>query len=156
MNPKPILCAALILSCLCTAFALAYSIQLKPDAPHGGILIWSKSNDGICSFNVVLLPETNSPSQGWLELNNGTNRVAACPLEVALLSENPNGWGSMEKCEYYRAMTNRFSRPLNGARVFKFEVATNLLERSTFSIGESSGGSSFSQWFYLRDFADRN
>ena len=157
MKNKLILSSAIVLGSIGTAIALAYSIQLKSNDAHGGILIWSKSNDSICSFDVVLLTETNPLFQGRLELKNGTNLVATCSVEGTLLSDNPQkGWGRMEKLEYYKAMTNRFSRPLNGARVFKFDVATNLLERSTFTLGESSGGSSFSQWFYLKDFANQN
>lgn len=153
MKGKFILGSAIVLSSICTAFALANSIQLKFNDARGDVLIWSKSNDGICSFNVVFLSETNPMTQGRLELKNGTNRMATCSVEGTLLSDNPKGWGSMEKFECYKAMTNRFRRSLNGAKVFEFEVATNLLEKSTFSVGDSSGGSAFSRWFYLKDFA---
>lgn len=152
-------CLALVLSSV-SVFALAYSIQLKPAAmnQHPDILIRSGLAAGCRNYCVVLLPQTEFPIsvlKGDLEINDGTNRLASCPVDGITLSEvSAKGWSGMEKNEYYRAMTNRFSRPLNGARIFNFQVATNLLASSTFSVGESSGGSASSRWFYLKDFSD--
>jgi hypothetical protein len=159
MKPKLLLGLALVLSSV-SVFALAFSIQLKPAAmsQHPDILIRSGLAAGCRNYCVVVLPQTEFPIsalKGNLEINDGTNHLASCPVDGITLSEvSAKGWGSMEKNEYYRAMTNRFSRPLNGARAFNFQVATNLLADSTFSVGESSGGSASSRWFYLKDFSD--
>jgi hypothetical protein len=158
MKPKIVLCLTLVLSGIYTAYALAFSLQIKPGEPHPDILIQSGLTAGYCNFCVVLLPQTNFPIsilQGDLEINDGTNRLASCPVNGIMLSDVfTKGWGGPEKNEYYRVMTNRLSRSLNGARIFNFQVATNLLVSSTFRVGDYGGGSSFSQWFYLKDFSD--
>jgi hypothetical protein len=130
MKLKLILGLALVLSSV-SVFALAYSIQLKPAtmSQHRDILIRSVLDAGCHHYCVVLLPQTEFPIsalKGNLEINDGTNRLASCPVDGITLSEVPaKGWGGMEKNEYYRAMTNLFKRPLNGARIFNFQVATN-------------------------------
>jgi len=159
MKPKLLLGLALVLSSI-SVFALAYSIRLKPAAMslHPDILIRSGLAAGCRTYCVVLLPQTEFPISvlsGDLEINDGTNRLASCPVDGITLSEvSAKGWSGMEKNEYYRAMTNRFSRPLNGARIFNFQVAANLLAASTFRVGESSGGSASSRWFYLKDYSE--
>ena len=157
MKTKLILCIALVLSGIYTAFALAYSIQLKPTEmkQHPDILIRSSElADGNRNYLVVLLPQPNfsiSTLQGQLEIIDAGKHLASCSVEGITLSDVPaSGSGGGYKNEYYRAMTNRFSRPLNGARVFKFQVATNLLALSTFNVGDWGGSS----WFYLKDFSD--
>ena len=160
MKSKLLLGLALVLSGGYTAFALAYIIQLKPAEmkQHSDILIRSALQAGCRNYCVVLLPRTEfqiSALKGNLEINDGPNRLASCPVDGITLSEvSAKGWGSLEKNEYYRAMTNQFSRPLNGARVFNFQMATNLLAASTFNVGDFGGGSASSRWFYLKDFSD--
>ncbi len=154
---------ALVLSSVYVAFAFAYSVQLKPAemSQHPDTLIRSGLDAGCRYYCVVLLPQTNFPIsnlRGRLEIADGTNRIASCLVDGITLPDVPyvpaTGWGTVEKHEFYRAMTNRFSRPLNGARIFNFEVATNLLADSKFSLGDSSGGSALIRWFYLKDFSD--
>jgi hypothetical protein len=159
MKPKLLLGLALVLSGVYTAFALAYIIQLKPAEmkQHPDILIRSALQADSRNYCVVLLPQPNFPIstlQCRLEVVDAGRHLASCPVDGITLSDVPaSGWGGVFKNEYYRVMTNRFSRPLNGARVFTFEVATNLLALSTFNVGEF-GEPSVSRWFYLGDFKD--
>jgi hypothetical protein len=138
MKAKSILCLAVVLSGL-SVFALASSFQIRPGNPHPDIRIQSRA--GI--YQVVLLPTTNwVPEQleGRLFLRDGDKQLASCPVAGVVVTKalirSPLG-------EAYRKL------PV-GAKVFGFEVATNLLASSTFSF-DYEGGSN-DQWFYLKDF----
>jgi hypothetical protein len=157
MKHKIILCLALVLSGT-TVFAFIASDQIKRGDPHPGMLIRSGLDSGSRCFWVIVLPQKNysiSFLKGELEINDGTNHLASCQVEGATMWDVPaNSRGGLEQSEQYRAMTNWFSRPLNGARLFQFQVAKNLLASSTFSVGEYSMGTGSSTWFYLKDFSD--
>jgi hypothetical protein len=145
MNPKIILCLALVLSGV-SVFALAYSLQIKPGDPHPDIIIrsWSLPGDEMRSFQVFVMPDTNNQNQffeGRLEVNATNNHIASCP--IAALNVTTNSLNPIER-EYFRL----FKLPA-GAKVFRFEVATNFLDSSKFLLGYDD----FSEWFYLRDFA---
>ena len=156
-----IICLALVLSGIYSAFALAYFVQLKPTEMglYSNILIQSKLgiDTRYLIYWVALLPQKdfpNSSSRGSLEIHDQTNRLASCPIDGITLSDGKTkGWGSAYKAEYYRAMTNRFSRPLDGAKLFTFQVATNLLATSKFTLWDRDEPSE-SRWFYLKDFSD--
>jgi len=51
----------------------------------------------------------------------------------------------------YVAMTNKFSKPLNGAKLFTFTLATNTLAESQFSLSDPYDPG-YVLWFYLKDF----
>ncbi|HEX5397634.1 MAG TPA: hypothetical protein VFY06_01110 [Verrucomicrobiae bacterium] len=161
MKSKLLLCLALVLSGIYTAFALAYFVQLKPAEMglYPNILIRSKSdfNTGYRIFWVVILPQNNFPnanSQGSLEIYDQTNRLASCPIDGIILSDvQPKGWAGIYKTEHYMAMTNLFSKPLNGAKLFTFQVATNLLVTSVFTLLDRDDTSD-TRWFYLIDFSN--
>jgi hypothetical protein len=158
MKPKLLLCLALVLSSVCTAFALAYAIQLKPAemSQHPDILIRSALTAGDRNYLVVLLPRTNFPIsrlQGRLEVKDADKHLASCCVVGITLSDALGSGFDAYGYEFYKVMTNRFSRPLNGARVFTFEVATNLLVSSKFAVGDNNE-STASRWFYLKDFSN--
>jgi hypothetical protein len=161
MKPKLILCLALVLSGIYTAFALANFVRLKPDEMklYPNILIQSKLdfNTRYQNFWVVILPHNNFPnvnSQSSLEIYDGTNRLASCPIDgIILTNVQTKGWGGMYKTKYYMAMTNRFSKPLNGAELFTFQIATNYLATSQFILVDRDDPSD-TRWFYLKDFSN--
>jgi hypothetical protein len=161
MKPKLLLCLALVLSGIYTAFALAYFVQLKPAelGLYPNILIRSKLdfNTGYRNFWVVILPQKDFPnanSQGSLELYDQTNRLASCPIDGIILSDvQTKSWDGVNKTEQYMAMTNLFSKPLSGAKLFTFQVATNLLAASTFTLLDRDEPSD-TRWFYLKDFSN--
>jgi len=161
MKPKLILCLALVLSGIYTAFALAYFVQLKPAEKrlYPNILIQSKLNfdTRYRNFWVVILPQNNFPnanSQSRLEICDRTNRLASCPIAGVILSDvQTKGWDGFNKTEHYMAMTNLFSKPLDGARLFTFQIATNLLEASVFTLWDRDDPSD-TRWFYLKDFSN--
>jgi len=126
-------------------------VQLKPDTIHSqpdifqpGILVRSKLVDGWRDYFVVLLPQPGSDVSrysSYLEIANGTNRLAFCEDGGTTLSNHAN---------LYNSLTNQFARPLSGGIFFQFQTATNLLDSSKFSISEGGG----TWWFYLKDFSD--
>ncbi|HEY4414180.1 MAG TPA: hypothetical protein VGO57_00700 [Verrucomicrobiae bacterium] len=161
MKIKRVLCFVFLLSGFYSAFAFAYFIQLKPAdmKSYPNILIQSERdpNPYIRDFQVVLLPQRNFPnssSQGILEIYDQTNRLAECAVDGILLSGSlKTGWNNMFENEYYMAMTNHFHRPLAGAKIFTFQVATNLLATSGFTLcGDDDVQVSYS--FHLKDFSD--
>jgi hypothetical protein len=162
MNSKLLLCTALLVASVGSAFALAMFAQLTPANLGSLALIKSKpviGRDKFREYFVVLLPQKGNdllPSNwtGNLELNDGTNRLASCNVDGVLLSDHPGkSWHGAMESERYWAMTNMFSRPLGGAKVFRFEVATNLLATSRFAMYDRDD-SSYTVWFTLNDFGN--
>ena len=157
MKPKLLLSTlALVFAGTFSAFALLESIQLKPSKmqPFPSILIRSTLDwtAGHRIYWVLVLPGNigvNTNLNGSLDVNEGTNRLASCPVAARILSNAPpKGWDTEFQAQYYHVMTNKFSRPLNGAKLFQFTVATNILGESTFSLYQDD----FVLWFNLQDF----
>jgi hypothetical protein len=143
VKPKLILCLALVLSGIYTAFALAFSLQIKLGDLHSGIRIQSSSGN----YQVVLLPSTNMIPEiyeGLLDVRDGNKQLAHCSVAGVMVTKDIL---QSAKGEAYLKF------PI-GAKVFKFQVATNLLISSKFSIYHRDTGSSSSEWFYLKDFSD--
>jgi hypothetical protein len=145
MKPKIFFCLALVLSGI-SAFALVYSYQITPDGQHPDIIIhsWSLPGDETRSYQVFVMPDTNNQNQfieGRLELKDGDRLLASCPIAALNIIKNPVN--PIDRA-YFRIL----KLPV-GAKVFRFEVATNLLDSSIFILGHDD----LSKWFYLRDYA---
>jgi hypothetical protein len=140
MKPKLLLCLALVLNGV-SAFSLAFSLQIKPGNPHSDFRIQSSSGN----YQVVLLPSTNmlpEIHEGLLDVRDGDKPLASCSVAGVMVTKDLL---ESAKGEAYLKF------PI-GAKVFKFQVATNLLVSSKFSIYSWDTGSSDEEWFYLKDF----
>lgn len=160
MKAKLILCLALILGGFYSAFALAYFVQLKPADMklYPNIIIQSQQDGRRRDFSVILLPQKNFPNsntRGSLAIYDQTNHLGSlvdCEVNGIMLSYSLKpSWDNISENEYYMAMTNRLHRPLAGAKIFTFQVATNLLTASEFTLWDH-GDESYS--FCLKDFSD--
>jgi hypothetical protein len=142
MKPKLILCLALVLSGM-SDFAFAFSLQIKPGDPHPDIVIhsWCLPSDEIRSYMVFVMPDTNYQNHvigGRLELKDGDKRLASCPIAALNVIKNP--LNPIDRQLF------RLIKPPVGAKVFRFEVATNLLNSSIFLLGRDDGSSN---WFFF-------
>jgi len=143
------------------AYAYLESIQLTPAtlANVPGILIRSNldttHNHDI--YWVAILPgsATLTNLSGILSLRESTNVVplVQCPIAARILTIPPHSevWSNGIDREYYHALTNKFSRPLEGAKLFTFTVSTNLLTSSDFVLEDNDFELAIS--FRLFDFA---
>ena len=156
-----LLCAILLLGTVGSAFALALFVKLTPAHPDPRVLIHSELEkwcENRRVFIVVLLPQKENDLEpacwnGTLELKEGTNFLASCNVDGIMLSDTPiKGWRGAMESHVYNLMTNRFSRPLRGAKLFRFEVATNLLNYSGFALSDRDSPD-YTLSFDLKDFS---
>jgi hypothetical protein len=160
MNQKIVLVTtALVLGGILSAFALLESVRLKPveirSYPNIAIRSWLDTNGGNQIYWIALSPDKNGQQTNWqgcLELYQRTNHLASCPVAGIVLSDAcGKDWGAVTRREHYLAMTNKFSKPLNGATLYTFTVATNTLAESQFSLSDPYDPG-LVLWFYLKDF----
>lgn len=158
MKSKLLLCLALGCFAVYSAFAYASFIQLKPGNMAGSdnVLVRSQEIGNTRMFFVAVLPTKNFAVTNWqgtLTIYDGTNHLASSPVVGEILSSayGQRGWDGAMNYEHYMAMTNRFSRPVDGAKVFSFSVATNLLSSSRFNLSDRRTPDD-NRWFYLQDF----
>ena len=158
MKPKLLLGLALGCFAVYSAFAYASFIQLKPSNMLGNdnVLVRSQEIGNSRMFFVALLPAKNFAVTNWqgtLRIYDGTNRLVSSVVAGEILSSayRKHVWNSVMEYSHYVAMTNRFSRSLDGAKVFSFSVATNLLSASRFNLSDRRTPDD-NRWFYLQDF----
>jgi|GEM_PF-5929435 len=158
---KSKLIPSLALGCFAVYSAFAYSvfIQIKPGNMMGSdnVLVRSQEAGNNRLFFIAVLPVKNFAVTNWqgaLEISDGTNHLVSCAVAGKILSSayRKHEWNSAMEYEHYIAMTNRFSRSLDGAKVFRFSVATNLLSSSRFILSDRWMPDD-NRWFYLQDFS---